>query len=90
MREDRANWMDLLIASPNQKNVVCMHVSDPGLRFSAPTGHGGKKYMCASGAQYKLHQRHSKNDTTTVLYKHFLHQYHFIEVCHRNRNLSLE
>ena len=90
MREDRANWMDLLIASPNQKNVVCMHVSDPDLRFCAPTGHGGKKYMCASGAQYKLHQRHSKKDTTTVLYKHFLHQYHFIEVCHRNRNLSLE
>ena len=58
VREDRANWMDLLIASPNQKNVVCMHVSDPGLRFCAPTGHGGKKYMCAPGAKCKSHQRH--------------------------------
>ena len=67
--------MDSLVASPNEKDMVFMHVKGPGLHFYAPTGNGGKKYTCAPGAECKSHQRYFQKDTTSVLYKHFLHQY---------------
>ena len=75
LREVTAHWMDSLIASPNKKDVVFMHVKGPGLHFYAPTGHGGKKYMCAPGAECKSHQRYFQKDTTSALYKQSLHQY---------------
>ena len=34
VREVTAHWMDSLIASPNKKDVVFMHVKGPGLSFS--------------------------------------------------------
>ena len=64
-----------IIASPNKKDMVFMHVKGPGLHFYAPTGNGGKKYMCAPEAKCKSHQRYFQKDTTSALYKHFLHQY---------------
>ena len=75
MREVTAHWMDSLIASPNKKDVVFMHMKGPGLHFYAPTGHGGMKYMCAPEAEWKLHQRYFQKDTTTALFKNFLQQY---------------
>ena len=75
LREVSAHWMDSLVASPNKKDMVFMHVKGPGLHFYAPTGNGGKKYMCAPGAECKSHQRYFQKDTTSALYKHFLHQY---------------
>ena len=70
-----AHWMDSLIASPNKKDVVFMHVKGPGLHYYAPTGCGGMKYVCSPQAQCKSHQRYFQKDITTALYKHFLHQY---------------
>jgi len=75
LREVSAHWMDSLVASPNKKDMVFMHVKGPGLHFYAPTGNGGKKYMCAPEAECKSHQRYFQKGTTSALYKHFLHQY---------------
>jgi len=36
---------------------------------------GGKKYVCSTEAKCKSNQRHFMKNTTTALYKHFLHQY---------------
>ena len=66
--------MDSLIVSPNKKDVVFMNKKEPGLHFYAPTGHGGKKYMCTPGAECKSHQCYFQKDTTSALYKHLLHQ----------------
>ena len=75
LHEVTAHWMDSLISSSNKKDAVFMHVKGPGLHFYAPTGYGGKKYMCAPGAKFKSHQRYFQKDTTRALYKHCLHQY---------------
>ena len=75
LREVNAHWMDSLIPSPNKKDVVFVHVKGPGMHYYAPTGRGGMKYVCAPEAQCKSHQRYFQKDTTTALYKHFLHQY---------------
>ena len=74
VREVTSHWMDSLVASPNQKDVVRMHVKETNLHFYAPTGHEGKKYMCAPEAQCKSNQQYFQKDRTTSLYKHFLQQ----------------
>ena len=81
LREVSAHWMDSLVASPNKKDMVFMHVKGPGLHFYAPTGNGGK-YICA-------HQKLSAN-LTSVTSKRilllrctniFCISTHFVEVC---------
>ena len=75
VQEITAHWMDSLIASPNKKDVVFMHVKGPGLHYYAPTGRGGMKYVCTPQAQCKSHQCYFQKETTTALYKLFLYQY---------------
>ena len=49
LREVTAHWMDSLVPSLYQKDVVYVH-------FYAPTGRGGKKYICTPEAQCKFHR----------------------------------
>ena len=56
-------------------HLLALHIKGPGLHSYAPSGRGGMKHVCAPEAQCKSHQRYFQNDTTTVLYKRFLHQF---------------
>ena len=54
VREVTAHWKDSLIASPNKKDVVFMHMKGPGLHYYAPTGRGGMKYACAPKSSVQI------------------------------------